>query len=240
MQVSAPPARWPGTIAALTLVGAFIVLLAGPMINFGVLPWQAGLAGFAISALLCAIGVVMLVVALVRRRGSALVRVALIAGLFGAGIPGWLLWQARAAPAIHDISTDLISPPAFRAITPELRGMNSNPVEYDPADAAVQQAAYPLVRPVVLALPAAEAFARAEAAARAMGWLVVAADPLTMQIEATDTVPWWGFKDDVVIHLSADAIGTRIDVRSKSRVGRGDLGVNAARITRYLEQVSRG
>ncbi|MBC7505868.1 MAG: DUF1499 domain-containing protein, partial [Sandarakinorhabdus sp.] len=55
------------------------------------------------------------------------------------------------------------------------------------------------------------------------------------RIEATATVPWWGFKDDVVIRLTPAGTGTRVDMRSKSRVGKGDLGVNAKRINDFLD-----
>jgi len=146
---------------------------------------------------------------------------------------------SRGAPPIHDITTDTANPPAFVAITSDLRGPGSNPVAYDPAVIPKQQAAYPLVRPVVLALPTDAAFARAEAAARTMGWEIVATDATALRIEATDTSRWWGFKDDVVIRLIPEGDGTRVDVRSKSRVGVGDLGANAKRVTRYLETLAR-
>jgi uncharacterized protein (DUF1499 family) len=70
------------------------------------------------------------------------------------------------------------------------------------------------------------------------GWVIIAKDPAAGRIEATDTVPWWGFKDDVVIRLTPQGTGTRIDVRSKSRVGKGDLGVNANRIGDYLARIA--
>ncbi|WP_439534342.1 DUF1499 domain-containing protein [Polymorphobacter sp.] len=232
--------RWPAIVAVATLVCALIVLLAGPLMSSGIVSWQLGLASFALAALACGAGVLALVVAMFKRLGSPLVRAAAIAGLFGAGIPASIVLSAGGAPGIHDISTDLAEPPAFVAITPALRGPDSNPVSYDPANIPEQQAAYPLVRPITLALPPAQAFVRAEKAARDLGWTIVSADPAGLRIEATDTVPWWGFKDDVVIRLRPDAVGTRIDVRSKSRVGQGDLGVNADRISRYLQRVSRG
>jgi uncharacterized protein (DUF1499 family) len=68
-----------------------------------------------------------------------------------------------------------------------------------------------------------------------MGWEIVAADPATGRIEATATTFWYGFKDDVVVRVGAGNGGSVIDVRSKSRVGRSDLGANASRIRTYLE-----
>lgn len=237
-------ARWPRGFALLTILAAILVLLAGPAIKSGALPWQAGLLVFAISALVCAVGVVALLIALAKRStrspNRSLVSLGLLAGLLGAGIPAVIVLGARAAPAIHDITTDLTDPPAFVAITSTLRGADSNPVTYDPAIAEQQAAAYPLIRPMRLAMTPSAAFVRAEAAARAMGWVIVAADPQTLRIEATATVPWWGFKDDVVIRLTPAAEGTIVDVRSKSRVGQGDLGVNAKRISDYLARLANG
>ena len=70
-----------------------------------------------------------------------------------------------------------------------------------------------------------------------MGWELVASDPEGGRIEATDTTFWFGFKDDIVVRVVAQPNGSRIDVRSVSRAGVGDLGANAARIRRYLAAV---
>ncbi|MGH8720432.1 MAG: DUF1499 domain-containing protein, partial [Burkholderiales bacterium] len=80
----------------------------------------------------------------------------------------------------------------------------------------------------------AEAFKRALQAARDLGWEIVAAEGVAGRIEATDSTFWFGFKDDVVIRVEADGAGSRIDVRSVSRVGVGDVGANAKRIRAYL------
>ncbi|MEX2241047.1 MAG: DUF1499 domain-containing protein [Burkholderiales bacterium] len=67
-----------------------------------------------------------------------------------------------------------------------------------------------------------------------MGWEIVATDAAAGRIEATDTTFWFGFKDDVVIRVEGDGAGSRVDVRSVSRVGVGDVGANAKRIRAYL------
>ena len=67
-----------------------------------------------------------------------------------------------------------------------------------------------------------------------MGWRIVDGNPAEGRIEATATTRWFGFKDDIVIRISAAGGGSRIDVRSKSRVGRSDLGANAKRIQDFL------
>jgi uncharacterized protein (DUF1499 family) len=79
-----------------------------------------------------------------------------------------------------------------------------------------------------------QAFDRALATARAMGWEIIASDPTAGRIEATDTTLWFGFKDDVVVRVEAAPGGSRVDVRSLSRVGLSDVGTNAARIEKYL------
>jgi len=78
---------------------------------------------------------------------------------------------------------------------------------------------------------------RALAAARASGWAIVAADSAAGRIEATATTAWFGFKDDVVVRVAPEGTGSRVDVRSVSRVGKSDVGANARRIREYLERV---
>jgi uncharacterized protein (DUF1499 family) len=68
----------------------------------------------------------------------------------------------------------------------------------------------------------------------------VAADSSAGRIEATATTPWFGFKDDVVIRVAPDPAGSRVDVRSVSRVGQSDVGTNARRIRAYLARLAAG
>ena len=89
-------------------------------------------------------------------------------------------------------------------------------------------------------MPPDRAFARAEAAARSLGWDIAAAVPAEGRIEATATTRWFGFKDDVVIRIAAAPGGSRVDVRSVSRVGKSDLGANARRIRAFLAALRRG
>src|SRR5216683_1780485 len=103
-----------------------------------------------------------------------------------------------------------------------------------PPLAALQKRGYPDLAPLMLAVSPGRAFARAEAAARSMGWRIVAAAPAEGRLEASDTTRWFGFTDDIVVRVTPAPNGSRIDVRSASRVGRSDLGVNARRIRAYL------
>jgi uncharacterized protein (DUF1499 family) len=152
-----------------------------------------------------------------------------------------LSWMstAKKVPPIHDISTDMEKPPAFVAILP-LRANAANPAEYGGPEIAVQQRkAYPYIGPLLLPDPPKQAFDRALSAARGMNWEIVASDPAAGRIEATDRTFWFGFKDDVVVRITPMGNGSRIDVRSVSRVGKSDVGTNAKRIQKYLKKVKQ-
>jgi len=231
------PGKLTGRIARATMVFALLVLLAGPVTKFGLLPWQAGLGIFALAALLAGIGGLVSVVALLRRRGGLVTVIASAAGVAAFAVLMASIVAGRAVPPINDITTDPDNPPVFIAITAATRGADAGPLSYDPSFAAQQTAAYPDVRPLLVALPPAEVFPRMLAAAEAMDWAIVSSDPASGRIEATATVPWWGFKDDIVVVMSPHESGTRVDVRSKSRVGKSDLGVNAERIQEYLGRI---
>jgi uncharacterized protein (DUF1499 family) len=219
------------------MVAALLVLLAGPATKFGFLPWQAGLGIFALAALLAGIGALFSVVALLRRRGGRVAVVAAAAGVAAFAVLMTSVVAGRAVPPINDITTDPANPPMFVTITAATRGADAALLSYDPSFSAQQAAAYPEVLPLIIELPPAEVFPKLLAAAEAMDWAIVSSDQASGRIEATATVPWWGFKDDIVVVMNPDGIGTRVDVRSKSRVGKSDLGVNASRIQEYLGRV---
>lgn len=226
----------PANIGRATIASAVLVLAAGPLIKYGIMPWAPGLGMFAIASIFAGIGGLICLWQLLRRRGGTVTVLAAAAGLAASVIPAAILVDALDKPPINDITTDAGNPPAYVAITPALRGPDTAPLSYDPSFAAQQARAYPDVRPLDLPVPPEKAFAIAMAAAR--GWTIIGSDPAEGRIEATDTVPWWGFRDDIVVRLTPISTGTRIDVRSKSRVGQGDLGVNAERISAYLDRVA--
>jgi hypothetical protein len=161
----------------------------------------------------------------------------MIAGLTVAAVPlNWRL-TAKSLPYIHDISTDTVNPPQFVAILP-LRASSPNPATYGgPEVAAEQKRAYGDLRTEVLDLPMGQAYERALATARAMGWKIVAAEAGQGRIEATDSTFWFGFTDDIVIRLAPAGGRTLLDIRSTSRVGKSDVGTNAKRIRAFIEKV---
>ncbi|HUK55227.1 MAG TPA: DUF1499 domain-containing protein [Nitrospiria bacterium] len=172
------------------------------------------------------------------RRGFAPAVAGLIIALFVVGV----LWSwkqtAQHVPPIHDITTDTQDPPAFVAIL-RLRSNAPNPAAYGgPKIAAQQRVGYPNLGPLILPIPTAPAFERALATARDMDWQVIDSRPSEGRIEATDTTFWFGFKDDIVVRVRPAGNGSRIDVRSVSRVGLSDVGTNARRIQNYLHALA--
>lgn len=162
---------------------------------------------------------------------------ALAASIVAIGINVSVFKSAGGAPAIHDITTDTVNPPLFVAIVP-LREDSPNPPEYAGEEVArIQRDAFPDLVTLTVDRPANDVFGVAEQVARDQGWEIVSADSGTGLIEATATTRWIRFKDDVVIRITPSADGTAIDVRSKSRIGQGDMGANARRIYDYLNDL---
>jgi uncharacterized protein (DUF1499 family) len=180
----------------------------------------------------------MLVVPRVRAGHGWGLGVALVIGLGVAYFPWSWMQAGRTLPSINDITTDTVNPPVFVAVVP-LRAGSPVSTTYPGAEtAAKQQSGYPDIRPLELSVTPDAAFARALDAAKSSGWEIDAADAASGNIEATATTPWFGFHDDVVIRVTPTPSGSRIDVRSLSRVGKGDLGTNAKRIRAYLAKLS--
>jgi hypothetical protein len=168
------------------------------------------------------------------RRGLALAAFSFLLGVALIGVPARFL-IGKPKPPIHDISTDTQDPPQYVAVLP-LRASAPNTTVYGGEKiAALQRAAYPDLQSYEMNVPPAQAFERALTAVRKMGWDLVAAEPSDGRIEATDTTFWFRFKDDVIVRIRPAAAGSRVDVRSLSRVGGGDVGTNAARIRSYLD-----
>jgi uncharacterized protein (DUF1499 family) len=228
---------------AVGIVAVLALLIAGPGHRFGLWSFQSGFAILRVAvfaglgaALLSAAGLI-LAPRQGRRRGMLQALAGLILGLVAAGVPASWLHTARSVPPIHDITTDPADPPVFDAVL-ALRADAANPAEYGGAPVAAQQAeAYPDIMPLEVAAPPQRAFDAALAAAEAQGWEIVAAAAEAGRIEASERTFWFGFTDDVVIRIRAAGDGSRIDVRSTSRVGVGDMGTNAARIRAYLDDL---
>lgn len=235
--------RLPLAAAALAGLAAIVAALAGFGTRWGFWTHRTGfdILEWAVYGGIVAFLVAVLAIFSVRRtrdgRALTIGLAALIVAAIVIGVP-WR-WQriARGVPPIHDITTDTRNPPEFVAIAP-LREGAPNPIEYGGPEVAAQQAkAYPEIRPVVLGVAADQAYQRALETALDMRWEIVETRPEEGRIEATDETFWFGFKDDIVIRLTPSGARTVVDVRSVSRVGRGDAGTNARRIRKFLSEL---
>jgi uncharacterized protein (DUF1499 family) len=233
----------------LVIVCAIAVAISGPgyrmnwwplPVAFGTLRWATWIViGLTVIAIVLA-GVAAFARPGGSRRGLAEAAVAIVIGAVTMVGPLTLMQQGKQVPPIHDITTDTDNPPQFVTVLP-LRADARNPVAYGgPEIAAQQKKAFPQVAPLQLSVPVDKAYERALAIAREAGWTIVSADAASRRIEATATTPFFGFKDDVVIVVTASGAGSRIDMRSLSRIGRSDLGANARRVESYLAKVGAG
>jgi uncharacterized protein (DUF1499 family) len=242
-----PGISWVVLLGAGLAVASALVLIAAPVgYRLGLVPLRVALLillkwgayGGIAAAVVLLVGLVM---TLARpreaRRGTILAAVSLLVGVVLVAVPARFR-MGPPTPPIHDITTDTQNPPEYVAVLP-LRANAPNTTVYGGDKIASQQReAYPDLEPVMLKVPPAQAFERALAAVREMGWDLVGADATAGRIEATDTTFWFGFKDDVVIRVRPADGGSRVDVRSLSRVGVGDAGTNAKRIRAFLDALT--
>lgn len=233
------------SVAGLTTWGLRLAITAPILAILCIAIFRLGLMEFRLPFLGLALAVLLAVIALLLSAG------ALIGGLGGDGAhmqraaialvlalvmlfpPLNTVRKGGNVPPIHDISTDLVNPPIFEAV-PSMRAANDNSLALDEKVQAAQKAFYTELAPLSLSGSVADNFAKALAAAEAMGWEIIASNGDKGVIEATATTALFGFKDDVIIRLSNADGGTRVDMRSASRAGLSDLGANAARIEAYF------
>ena len=212
---------------ALAVLALLLLAISGPGTRFGI--WSlrigVGLFGGALLLGLAAAGAAVVGLAMPPlRAGSIGVLVAgFLMGAASAAVPLDSLHRIMTVPYINDITTDTEHPPQF-----------ASPKTYPTYFGELQQIGYPDLRPLELAAPPTQAFARAAKIAADLGWEVTTLDERAGRIEAVVTTRWFGFKDDVVIRITPTATGSRVDMRSKSRFGRSDLGTNAHRIQDFL------
>ena len=232
------------TLGLIVAVGCALAAVgAGLGARFGWWHFRSGIATIGtvfwvalVTAGICAL--LAIVAALKKARGAATIA---LAGLVIAGVTAWIPYDLRttanALPSIHDITTDLANPPQFVRIA-ATRKPGEHPVTYDGPKAGEQQRkAYPDIAPLVVTVPRDKVFSAAQSALTSMGVEIVEADANQGRIEATATSFLFGFKDDVVVRVSEDSGKTRVDVRSKSRVGRNDFGMNAKRIRTFMTKL---
>jgi uncharacterized protein (DUF1499 family) len=239
-----------GSVAALVLAGAALCLLALAPFGARLGWWQYGFGLYWLmpaSGVAAAVAVIVSVLVLARERSQLRLHsfvMLFIALVLGAGliyVPAQYWYTRNTVPLIHDISTDTDNPPTFSAVLAARAAEHAGSVDHrEPQLAQLQKAAYPDLAPVMTALPMTRAFNEALGVAKAMpGWTVVAWDADAGRIEASQQSRWFRFTDDIVIRVAGAEAGSRIDVRSTSRQGRSDYGVNAARIRAYTDALRK-
>ena len=249
---------------ALAVLAPLTFILAGLGARIGLWSWGFGLGTLTrelgplllFGAIVAGLLAVLLGLLVKPRRGLWTGVLAVLVGVIGFGRLASVQNTVASLPFIHDVTTDTQDPPTFGAAIMAERGAleGVNTVDYAGKTApftkpdgtrgeklvsALQTQAYPEIRTLVVSEPPDIVFGRAEERARAMGWTIKETDPASGRIDATDTTFWYGFKDDVTIRLRpAAGGGTRVDVRSVSRVGGSDIGANAKRISAFLDAMA--
>lgn len=241
---------------ALSLGGVATALVAALGTGSGVWGYSAGLGALRYALYAAVAGGVLAAVAFVisRRSGIRTGRMNLLAVAVSALFVTYLGNQiavARSVPAIHDVATDLDDLPRFAALTVRPDNLDKIPDNGRPELAAMDpesrwkalhREAYGDLRPLRLAASPAATVRRVERLARERGWTVAQVDARAGTVEATVTTLFFRFKDDVVIRVRPDPArpgGSVVDMRSISRVGGSDVGVNAARIRSFLADLAK-
>lgn len=234
--------RWSLRISlfALLMAGLAVFGLRLSIIDFQ--PALIGLAGTTLAGLLA------IVLGLIGTLRAIKAKETRIASTLAGSTLGFLvvapvlmtLMAGAGTPRIHDISTDLAHPPEFVAIKALRTPAHNSLDRLEPENlAALQKSGYPDLAPLFIPRPFDQVFEQAVVLVKKHGWEIAAASAANGRIEATDTTRIMGFKDDVVIRVQAAGNKTQVDMRSASRAGKGDLGLNAKRIRQFLADLEK-
>ena len=237
-------AIWARRFALFALVATILSIV---VVRSGVLEIKPALATFAGALAFAGFAILLAFAAFVviwrqgiEGLGSAML--ALFIGLVLLAYPAYLALQAYKLPPITDVVTDPDDPPRFETIA-RLRPRDANPIAYPgQAAAALQRVAYPEVEPLIVTSTPQQAHDAALAVMTTRRWTIIEQRPPQAgrregRIEAVVRTPIMGFREDLIVRVRADGDGARLDVRSSTRYGPHDLGSNAARITRLVEEI---
>ena len=237
-------AWWSRTVLLGAVAAAALLPIGALGARFGVWNWEAGFLLLTIGSGLATVGAggATAAVVIARRRSLAddlrASGIALTICLLAVAYIGMQFQRTLSVPPIYQVSTDTADPPSFIQVA-ALRGAASNALDFDAETIAPLQAqAYPWVLPLTVQASPEAALAKARAELQDMGLEIVAEHPQQGLVEATATTFWFGFKDDVAVRVRPHPEGALIDVRSVSRVGVSDIGVNAERIGELLRRLS--
>lgn len=239
-------AEWARSLAWFALA---VTLIAVALLRFGVVDPAPGFAALGAGLMLALSAVIFALAAFVRiwtegRRGFGIALKGFLLASLILAYPTWLGLRALTLPALTDISTDIDNPPQFSRSRAALEARGSRvPSELSAEDRRGQREAYPQIAPLTLDMPPDEAYELVRKAATNRSWQVIEAMRPGGRVglgrlEAIDRTFLLRIPDDVTVRISPRADGTRIDVRSASRIGKHDFGQNARRIRSFLDEVS--
>ena len=235
-------ATWSSRLALFALAVAALSVL---ILRSNLLEIEPALATFAAALVLAGLAIVLAFLSFVAiwhhgRTGLGRALLGLMLGILLLAYPAYLAQRAYRYPAIADVTTDPANPPRFITLAAQ---RPRNRIVYPAASAPLQRAAYPDIVPLQLALPLRSSYDVVLGVLTKRKWTFTesmppAASRREVVIETTARTPLMGFRDDVVIRITAVGNnGSRVDLRSASRFGSHDLGVNAARLRSLLEDI---
>jgi uncharacterized protein (DUF1499 family) len=239
-------ATWARNLAVFSAVAVVVSIL---IVRFGFLEMKPALMTFFGALALAGLSILIGFAAFVAiwqngTRGMGRILVAFLINTVVLAYPAYLALQYRKLPKIYDITTDPIDPPRFEALAALRTGDGANTAVYAGLYSAEQQRkAYPDIEPVDLQIPVDRAYAVTLKLVNRRKWLVIderpPQPPLRVgRIEAVARTPIMGFREDVSIRVAPDGEDSRVDIRSSSRYFDSDLGSNAARVTKLIDDIT--
>jgi uncharacterized protein (DUF1499 family) len=239
-------ATWARNLAVFSVVAVLVSIL---IVRFGFLEVKPAIATFFGALGLAALSILISFAAFAAiwqngTRGMTRVLLALVIDVAVLAYPAYLLTRYRKLPPIHDITTDPIDPPRFEALARLRSGDGANTAVYAGLYSAEQQRqAYPDIEPVELEISVDRAYAITLQLVNKRKWLVIDERPPQPprrigRIEAVARTPIMGFREDVSIRIQPNGEDTRVDIRSSSRYFESDLGSNAARVTKLIDDLN--
>ena len=239
-------ATWARSLAVFSVVAVLVSIL---IVRFGFLEMKPALATFFGALALAGLSILIGFAAFAAiwqngTRGMGRILLAFLIDALVLAYPAYLAVQFRLLPQIHDITTDPIDPPRFEALALLRTGDDTNAAVYAGLySAEKQRKAYPDIEPVQLEIPVERAYAITRQLVNKRKWLVIDERPPKPprqigRIEAVARTPIMGFREDVSIRVQPDGDDSRVDIRSSSRYFESDLGSNAARISRLIDDLN--
>jgi len=232
---------WIRIAIALTMIN-ILVVIAAPLARLyldipGMTAFRIFFSALQAGVVLGITGLIVAIIAVFTKRTMVIKSgtFLMLLGLLPAAVILAAIGPSRlTSPMIHDISTDTTDPPQFYEAR-KIRTTEHNSIDYGGEQiAAQQQAAYADLAPIRSTMNTDDALTEATQVVKDLGWEFINIDYNQGIVEAYDTTQLFGFVDDVVVRVRRDGAGSRIDVRSVSRYGQGDLGKNADRIRAFI------